>query len=34
MARSYLLDTSLLSHLIRQPQGPVAEGIAKVGETL
>lgn len=32
MARSYLLDTSVLSHLIRQPQGPVAEGIARVGE--
>ena len=32
MAQSYLLDTSVLSHLIRQPQGPVAEGIAKVGE--
>lgn len=32
MARSYLLDTSVLSHLIRQPQGPVAERIARVGE--
>jgi tRNA(fMet)-specific endonuclease VapC len=28
----YLLDTSILSHLIRQPQGPVAEHIALVGE--
>jgi tRNA(fMet)-specific endonuclease VapC len=28
----YLLDTSTLSHLIRQPQGPVAERIAEVGE--
>jgi tRNA(fMet)-specific endonuclease VapC len=32
MAKSYLLDTSVLSHLIRQPQGPVAERIATVGE--
>jgi tRNA(fMet)-specific endonuclease VapC len=28
----YLLDTSTLSHLIRQPQGSVAERIAEVGE--
>jgi len=28
----YLLDTSTLSHLIRQPQGAVAERIAAVGE--
>ncbi len=32
MVQSYLLDTSVLSHLIRQPQGPVAERIARVGE--
>ena len=32
MARSYLLDTNTLSHLIRQPQGTVAERIANVGE--
>jgi tRNA(fMet)-specific endonuclease VapC len=32
MARSYLLDTSILSHLVRQPQGPVAARIAEVGE--
>jgi tRNA(fMet)-specific endonuclease VapC len=32
MARLYLLDTSTLSHLVRQPQGPVAERIAEVGE--
>ena len=31
-ARPYLLDTSILSHLVRQPQGPVAARIAKVGE--
>ena len=31
-ARSYLLDTSVLSHLVRQPQGPVAARIAVVGE--
>jgi predicted nucleic acid-binding protein len=28
----YLLDTNTLSHLVRQPQGPVAERIAAVGE--
>ena len=32
MARQYLLDTNILSHLVRQPQGPVAEHIADVGE--
>lgn len=32
MARLYLLDTNILSHLVRQPQGPVAERIAGVGE--
>jgi tRNA(fMet)-specific endonuclease VapC len=30
--RSYLLDTNILSHLVRQPQGPVAVRIADVGE--
>lgn len=33
MAGLYLLDTNILSHLVRQPQGPVAEHIADVGET-
>jgi tRNA(fMet)-specific endonuclease VapC len=28
----YLLDTNILSHLVRQPQGPVADHIAEVGE--
>ena len=32
MARLYLLDTNILSHLVRQPQGPVAQRIAEVGE--
>lgn len=32
MAGPYLLDTSILSHLIRQPQGIVAARIAEVGE--
>lgn len=32
MARLYLLDTNVLSHLVRQPQGPVAERIGEVGE--
>ena len=32
MSGSYLLDTSTLSHLIREPQGPVSERIATVGE--
>lgn len=31
-ARSYLLDTNILSHLVRQPQGPVTARIAEVGE--
>ena len=31
-ARSYLLDTNILSHLVRQPQGPVTARIADVGE--
>jgi tRNA(fMet)-specific endonuclease VapC len=30
--RSYLLDTNILSHLVRQPQGPVAARVADVGE--
>jgi len=33
VAGLYLLDTSILSHLVRQPQGPVAERIAFVGES-
>lgn len=32
MPRLFLLDTNILSHLVRQPQGPVAEHIAEVGE--
>jgi tRNA(fMet)-specific endonuclease VapC len=28
----YLLDTNVLAHLVRQPQGPVAARIAEVGE--
>jgi predicted nucleic acid-binding protein len=32
VARQYLLDTNILSHLVRQPQGRVAERIAAVGE--
>ena len=32
VADLYLLDTSTLSHLIRQPQGLVAERIAEIGE--
>ena len=32
VARLYLLDTNILSHLVRQPQGTVAERIADVGE--
>ena len=31
-ARSYLLDTNIISQLVRQPQGPVAARIAAVGE--
>lgn len=30
--RTYLLDTNVLSHLVRQPQGVVAARIAEVGE--
>jgi tRNA(fMet)-specific endonuclease VapC len=33
MALRYLLDTNILSDLIRRPQGPVAERIAAVGES-
>ena len=32
MPRLYLLDTNILAHLVRQPQGPVADHIADVGE--
>ena len=32
MAGLYLLDTNIVSHLVRQPQGPVGEHIAEVGE--
>ena len=32
MARLYLLDTNIVSHLVRQPQGLVAERLAAVGE--
>ena len=32
MPRLYLLDTNILSHLVRRPQGPVADRIADVGE--
>ena len=32
MPAVYLLDTSTLSNLLRQPQGRVAERIAEVGE--
>ena len=32
MPRLYLLDTNILSHLVRQPQGPVADHLADVGE--
>ena len=32
MARTYLLDTSVISHLVRHPQGPVAAAIRRVGE--
>lgn len=31
-ARSYLLDTNIVSQLVRQPQGLVAARIAQVGE--
>jgi len=33
MALRYLLNTNILSDLIRHPQGPVAERIAAVGES-
>jgi len=33
MALRYLLDTNILSDLIRLPQGPVAERIAAAGES-
>jgi tRNA(fMet)-specific endonuclease VapC len=32
MPRLYLLDTNILSELVRQPQGPVAGHIADVGD--
>lgn len=32
MSRLYLLDTNIVSHLLRQPQGVVARQIATVGE--
>ncbi len=32
MAPRYLLDTNILSDLVRQPRGRVAEAIARVGE--
>ena len=32
MARRFLLDTNIVSHVARFPQGPVAERIAEVGE--
>jgi tRNA(fMet)-specific endonuclease VapC len=32
VARLFLLDTSILSDLVRQPQGVVADRIAEVGE--
>ena len=32
MARLYLLDPNIVPHLVRQPQGAVAEHIANVGE--
>jgi tRNA(fMet)-specific endonuclease VapC len=28
----YLLDTNILSSLVREPQGPVADHIADIGE--
>lgn len=31
-ASHYLLDTNILSELVRHPQGAVAQGIARVGE--
>lgn len=32
--RTYLLDTNVISHLVRQPQGAVAARIAEVGEAV
>lgn len=32
MTASYLLDTNILSDLVRHPQGAVAKRIAEVGE--
>ena len=32
MPGRYLLDTNILSHLVRQPQGVIAQRIARVGE--
>ncbi len=32
MALNYLLDTNILSDLVRHPQGSVAENVARVGE--
>ena len=32
MARRFLLDTNIVSHVARFPQGPVAQRIAEVGE--
>ena len=32
MANQYLLDTNIVSHLVRNPQGVVAERIEAVGE--
>jgi tRNA(fMet)-specific endonuclease VapC len=32
MPRQYLLDTNILSHLVREPQGRVAARISEVGE--
>ena len=32
VARLYLLDTNILSQLVRRPQGPLAEHIAEIGE--
>jgi tRNA(fMet)-specific endonuclease VapC len=33
MPSRYLLDTNILSDLVRQPQGVIARRIARVGET-
>ena len=34
MPRRYLLDTNILSDLIRDPQGPVAQRISATGESM